>query len=179
MAHRHSHTKAHSHRDDLAGEHSTGDIGQLAFALLFAAIWIGDTFILEYTSFLNEYVPACVRAAVGFPVLLISAYLAKTGLSIVFDEKREHTGVIRESVFGVVRHPIYLSEILAYLGLLILNISLASAVVLIAAIAFLHFISRYEEKLLLERFGEEYERYMREVPMWIPRFRRSTQHSRK
>jgi protein-S-isoprenylcysteine O-methyltransferase Ste14 len=35
-------------------------------------------------------------------------------------------------------------------------------------VIFLHYISRYEEKLLLARFGEEYEQYMREVPMWIP-----------
>ncbi|MBN2357265.1 hypothetical protein JXO59_14205 [candidate division KSB1 bacterium] len=37
---------------------------------------------------------------------------------------------------------------------------------------FLHFISRHEERLLLARFGEEYARYMREVPMWLPRIRK-------
>jgi protein-S-isoprenylcysteine O-methyltransferase Ste14 len=46
-------------------------------------------------------------------------------------------------------------------------------VVWIMAFLFLHFISRFEEKLLLDRFGEEYEQYMREVPMWIPRLRNS------
>jgi hypothetical protein len=59
--------------------------------------------------------------------------------------------VIRESVFGVVRHPVYLSEILFYLGLLMLSLSLA-----------------YEEKLLLARFGKDYAKYKREVPMWLP-----------
>jgi protein-S-isoprenylcysteine O-methyltransferase Ste14 len=67
---------------------------------------------------------------------------------------------------------VYLSEILLYLGLLLLSISLAAAVVWIIAIGFLHYISRYEERLLLARFGREYELYMREVPMWIPRFRK-------
>jgi len=75
-------------------------------------------------------------------------------------------------VFKVVRHPIYLSEILFYCGLLILSISLAGFVVLLMAIVFLHYISRYEEKLLLARFGEEYSKYMQEVPMWIPRLRK-------
>jgi protein-S-isoprenylcysteine O-methyltransferase Ste14 len=51
-----------------------------------------------------------------------------------------------------------------------LSISLAAAAVGVVAIGFLHCISRYEERLLLERFGEEYEQYMREVPMWNPRF---------
>jgi len=37
---------------------------------------------------------------------------------------------------------------------------------------FLHFISRYEERLLLSRFGEAYELYMQDVPMWIPRLKK-------
>lgn len=41
----------------------------------------------------------------------------------------------------------------------------------IGVIAFYHFISRYEEKLLLNKFGAEYEKYLNEVAMWIPRFR--------
>jgi protein-S-isoprenylcysteine O-methyltransferase Ste14 len=49
------------------------------------------------------------------------------------------------------------------------SLSLAAAVVWIISIGFLYGISRYEERLLLERFGEEYKQYMREVPMLIPR----------
>jgi len=75
-------------------------------------------------------------------------------------------------VFNVVRHPIYLSEILLYCGLLMLSISLAAFVVLVMAIIFLHYISHYEERLLLARFGEEYREYMQEVPMWTPRSRK-------
>ncbi len=102
----------------------------------------------------------------------MSGYLARTGLSIVFGEERKTPGVIKKGMFSVVRHPVYLSEILLYLGLLILSISLAAVIVWVIAIAFLHYISRYEERLLLSRFGEEYEQYMREVPMWIPRLRK-------
>jgi len=53
-----------------------------------------------------------------------------------------------------------------------LSISLAAAVVWIIAIGFLNYISRYEERLLLARFGQEYKEYIREVPMWIPRLRK-------
>ena len=53
-----------------------------------------------------------------------------------------------------------------------LSISLAAFVVLLMAIVFLHYISRYEERLLLARFGEEYRKYMQEVPMWFPRLRK-------
>jgi protein-S-isoprenylcysteine O-methyltransferase Ste14 len=144
----------------------------MVLACLFAATWIADTFFFKHTTFLNQYVPLGARIPFGVVLLVLSGYLAKTGLSIVFGEEREEPGVIRKSVFNVVRHPVYLSEILLYLGLLMLSISLASAVVWVIAILFLHYISRYEEKLLLARFGEEYEQYMREMPMWIPRLRK-------
>ena len=172
MAHKHTHKRAQQQRDDLTGEHALGDAGQIVLALLFAAIWIADTFFFKYTTFLNQYVPLGVRILSGAALLVLSGYLAKTSLSIVFGEERETPGVIRKSVFGVVRHPVYLSEILLYLGLLMLSISLAAAVVWVIAIGFLHYISRYEERMLLVRFGEDYENYMREVPIWFPRIRK-------
>ncbi len=172
MTHKHTQNKTHQQRDDLTGEYFAGDAGQIILALLFAAVWIADSFFLEYTTFLNQYVPPVIRISFGVLFLALSGYMAKTGLSIVFVENKEKPGVIRKSVFNIVRHPIYLSEILLYFGLLILNISLAATVVWIIGIAFLHYISRYEESLLLARFGKEYEQYMKEVPMWIPRFRK-------
>ena len=163
---------AQPQRSDLTGEHTVGDAGQIVLALLFAGTWITDTFFLKFTTFLNHYIPLGIRIPFGVVVLVLSGYLATTGLSIVFGEKREHPGVIRKSVFNIVRHPIYLSELLLYLGFLILSISLAALFVWFFVFLFLHYISRYEERLLLDRFGEAYEQYMREVPMWIPRLRK-------
>jgi len=172
MAYQHMPKRVHGQRDDLTGEPVIGDAGQLLLACLFAATWIADTFFFHYTTFLNQYVPLIARIPAGVALLALASYLAKAGMSIVFGEKRDKPCVIRKSVFNIVRHPIYLSEILLYLGLLMLSLSLAAAVVWIVAIGFFHYISRYEEKLLLARFGEEYEQYMREVPMWIPWFRK-------
>lgn len=157
-------------RADLTGEHAAGDAGQLVLALLFVVVWVSDTFVLQYTTFLNQHVPFPVRIALGAALTVVSGYLAKTSLAIVFGEQRETPHVIRKSVYGVVRHPMYLSEIVLYLGLLLMSISLAAALVWAVAILFLRHISLYEERLLLARFGEEYERYVREVPMLIPRF---------
>jgi len=170
----HSHRKGNKgeRRDDLAGEHKLGDRGQIVIACLFSAVWISDSLFLNYSTFPNQYMPLSFRIPIGITLLVLAAYLAARGLHIVFGEKRQEPAIIRKSVFGVVRHPIYLGEILLYLGLLVLNMSLAALGVWIAAILFLHYISRYEEKLLLGRFGEEYKRYMREVPMWLPLIRR-------
>ncbi len=160
-------------RDDLTGEHAVGDAGQIILVCLFAATWILDTFFLQYTTFLNQSIPLVARITLGLLILVLSGYLARTSLSIVFGEIRETPCVIRKGVFNVVRHPMYLSEILLYLGFLIMSISIAALFVWIIAILFLHFISRHEEKLLLTRFGKDYEQYMREVPMLIPLFRKS------
>jgi protein-S-isoprenylcysteine O-methyltransferase Ste14 len=107
-------------------------------------------------------------------LLIISAYLAWAGHKIVFGEKREKPHVIRKNVFGIVRHPLYISEILLYLALLLLKTSLAGLAVWIIIIAFLHYISRHEEKMLLARFGDKYKKYMRDVPMYFPRLRRGS-----
>jgi len=172
MTRKQTYRERQKERDDLSGEHTVGDVGQIILACLFAALWIPDTFFLKYTTFLNSYIPLGFRMPFGVVLLVVSGYLAKTGLSIVFGEKREKPIVISKSVFNAVRHPIYLSEILLYLGLLMLSISLAAFVVLLMAIVFLYYISRHEERLLLARFGEEYRKYMQEVPMWIPRLRK-------
>lgn len=171
MPHHHS-RKRHQQRDDLTGEYAVGDAGQLLLACLFAVTWIADTFFFNYTTFLNKYMPLIIRIPSGIILLALSSYLAYTGLSIIFSEEREKPGVVREGVFNIIRHPIYLSEILLYLGLLMFNISLVAVAVWVMAIIFFHFIARYEEKLLLARFGKQYEQYMREVPMWFPRFRK-------
>jgi len=158
---------ARRHRDNLAGEHKAGDIGQLILFCLFMALWLSDMF-LKYSSFLNEYIPVVVRLPIGILLLIVSGYLAGTGLSVVFGKKSQSQGVIRKGVFSFVRHPIYLSEIILYLGLLALHISMATVFIWIIAILFLHYISRYEEKLLLAKYGMEYKQYMKEVPMWFP-----------
>ena len=168
---RHVRRKGRQGRDDLAGEHPWGDAGQLLLAALFFLVWIGDS-LLGYTIFLNRVVPLVVRIPVGAVLLLFAAYLATVSMRIVFGETRETPHVIRKSVFRVVRHPMYLSEVLLYLGLLFVNLSLAAGAVLLIAIAFLHVISRYEERRLIGRFGDAYRQYMRDVPMWIPRIRR-------
>jgi protein-S-isoprenylcysteine O-methyltransferase Ste14 len=160
--------KSEQYEGHLTGEHRIGDAGQAILAILFMATWITDSFF-EYSTFLNQYISPFVQIPLAIVFFLLSGYLAFKGLSQVFGKKRQKSGVIRTGVFSFVRHPIYLSEILLYLGFLMLNISLAAGAIWIIGIGFFYYISRYEEKLLLARYGEEYKRYMAEVPMWIPR----------
>ena len=161
--------KSHGNRKDLVGEHKVGDAGQLILSIIFFTVWLADSFFLELTTFLNDIVPGAVRLSGGMIVMILAGYLSMTGMRIVFGEVRDKPQVIRKGVFGIIRHPVYLGEVLIYLGLLLFSISLAAAFIWIIIILFLYYISRYEEKILLEFFGEEYRRYMKEVPMWIPK----------
>jgi len=58
---------------------------------------------------------------------------------------------------------------LFYGGLCLLTLSIFAMIVWVVIIGFYHYLARYEEKLLLDRFGADYKSYMNQVPMWIPR----------
>jgi protein-S-isoprenylcysteine O-methyltransferase Ste14 len=102
-------------------------------------------------------------------VFLLAFFFARSGLKTVFGEERNELAVIKTGVFSIVRHPIYLGAILLYLGFIIISLSIISLCIWLIIILFYYFISRYEEKLLIDKLGSQYEVYMNEVPMFIPR----------
>lgn len=169
---RKSDRKQHDHRN-LTGEHQLGHAGQLIIAVVFALVWLLDTFGFKSTIFLNDYIPNIIRTIIGFAWLILAGYLAKSSHDTIFRETQETSAVIRKGLYKIIRHPMYLSEILLYLGLLSFSISIAAVVVWIIAVGFFYYICRYEEQLLLQRFGDDYRKYLTEVPMWIPRIRKS------
>ena len=161
--------KEHHNRPDLVGEHHMGDAGQFISFILFILVWISDSFIFKKTIFLNDIISLYIRIPLAMIALGLSFYLVKTSISIIFGNKRDKAEVVRKAIYSKIRHPMYVSEILMYFALLCLNISLAATGVFLLIIIFLYGICRYEEKLLIEHFGDEYKDYMKEVPMWIPR----------
>jgi protein-S-isoprenylcysteine O-methyltransferase Ste14 len=80
--------------------------------------------------------------------------------------------LLQDGIYRVVRHPRYLSAGLGaianalfinYAGLYILILLLVPVGYLMIAL---------EERELIDRFGEEYRKYQREVPRFIPRWRK-------
>ena len=161
--------RRHDDRDDLAGEHPMGDMGQLLLLVVFLIVWVFDSFILRISVFLARDVSLLIRIPLGLAFIGAAAYFAREGMRSVFGEVRAEPAVITAGIFGRVRHPIYLGCILFYVGLVIFTLSIISSVICAIIIGFYHYISRYEERKLLNKFGQEYERYMKSVPMWIPR----------
>ena len=128
-----------------------------------------DSFFIGFSTFGAECVSLIVRLPLGAFVLIVAGYLALQGMKVVFGEERSAPVVLKKGVFGIVRHPVYLGCILFYIALVIFSLSVSAAVICITIVVFYHYIARFEEKLLLAEFGEDYEKYMTAVPMWIPR----------
>ena len=170
-AHQH---KQHAGREDLTGEHRLGDSVQLILMLIFLAVWILDSFVLGFSTFLAESVTWFIRFPLGAILLIFTFFLERSGLRTVFGKPQETPHVITNGAFSLVRHPIYLGAILGYAGMICMTLSLASAAIFIVIVAFYCYISRYEEKLLTQRFGDDYRDYMKKVPMLFPaKFKRN------
>ncbi len=77
--------------------------------------------------------------------------------------------LIRRGLYGFVRHPIYLGTIALGLGM---GMGLWSWAILLAdlvvALPLLYWLASQEERLLRERFGQDYREYQERVPMLSP-----------
>jgi protein-S-isoprenylcysteine O-methyltransferase Ste14 len=81
---------------------------------------------------------------------------------------------IRSGPYRYVRHPMYLAVILAAFGALSIFRTWAMVLFSISSLVVI-FRARREEGLLADEFGEDWERYKREVNGWIPKLRKRVQ----
>lgn len=162
-------TKKHHSHPHLSGEHEWGDRGQLILLFLFLGIWITDSFVFHYSTFLREIVPDYVRIALSGMVLISGWYLARNGMKLVFGTERSKPEVISTGAFRIIRHPIYTGAILFYIGATVITMSIASAVFCILIIIFYSYIARFEERILTKEFGEEYMRYKKQTGRLFPK----------
>jgi protein-S-isoprenylcysteine O-methyltransferase Ste14 len=164
-------TKKHTGHPHLTGEHRWGDTGQLVLLVLFLGIWITDSFIFHYTTSLLEGVPNYIRVPAAGLVLIGGWYLARGGMKAVFGTDRENPEVISTGVFRLVRHPIYTGAILFYLGASLITMSIASGGFCLLIVGFYVVISKYEESILTEAFGNDYLEYKKKTGMLFPKLR--------
>jgi protein-S-isoprenylcysteine O-methyltransferase Ste14 len=78
--------------------------------------------------------------------------------------------LIDSGPFAWVRNPLYIGNILLWVGFAVTAqlLWLAPVIAVLLALEY-HAIVRWEERLLETRMGESYRDYMRRVPRWIPR----------
>jgi protein-S-isoprenylcysteine O-methyltransferase Ste14 len=80
------------------------------------------------------------------------------------------SSLLTEGIYGKVRHPRYVSVFFGSLAVALFSNYLATWVLQILLIPGLYILAILEERELLDRFGEEYARYMERVPRFVPRF---------
>lgn len=114
------------------------------------------------------FVPIYIRLIIAVLLIILAFYLGITSHHLVFKEVRESHAVINKRVFNRVRHPMYLSEMLIYLGLFITTFSLSVLIILILIFLFFNHFASYEEKKLEQNFGKDYIMCKKKVPKWIP-----------
>ncbi len=95
--------------------------------------------------------------------------------------RSERLGPLIESgPFAYVRNPLYIGNMLLWVGF-----ALTARLWWLAPLAFVllaaeyHAIVGWEERLLVERIGEQYREYLTRVPRWIPRSNRGERGDRE
>lgn len=80
----------------------------------------------------------------------------------------EESKMINHKIYSIVRHPLYVSVLFLMISALISNFSIYSVIIsIIFILCFSYHIYGIEEKELIERFGEGYKEYRKEVPALI------------
>ena len=93
----------------------------------------------------------------------------RTGIPKWLRPDRRQT-LMREGIYRVVRHPVYLTAAVAGISLALVINYLGVYILFVSALPVLYLITILEERELVARFGEEYGQYQREVPQLIPRW---------
>jgi len=148
------------------GEHPFGDAGQLILAVAFLVVWVTDTFVLHWSTFLKQSDPSSLHMVVTIVLAVLAVALFFSGRSVIQKERPDH--VVDTGPFRRVRHPLYLAALLGFAATAISSLSIISFALLIPIFVFYNYIASYEEKLLEVRFGESYRDYERRTGKWLP-----------
>ncbi|MDO9546648.1 MAG: isoprenylcysteine carboxylmethyltransferase family protein [Pelolinea sp.] len=161
--------KNHENRPDLAREHPIGDPLQLLFLIIFIGAIAVDYIFFQSYFLLSAKIPFLLRLPIGLALIASGGWLALKGIQIVFKDLRPEPVMITEGMFSKVRHPIYLGVMIVYVGILLITRSLLGAIVFIFVMILYNWLAKHEEKLMLGIFGDTYQEYIRQVPMWLPK----------
>ena len=114
-------------------------------------------------------------ALAGLAIVLVGELIRMWGVHHIGSVSRtrsERLGpLIDHGPFAKVRNPLYIGNILLWLGFAVSAQLpwLAPFVFVLLALEY-HAIVRWEERLLESRMGESYRQYLQRVPRWIPNF---------
>lgn len=145
------------------------------------ADWRGGVVALSGTLILNVSTLFPVPASTSTESLLLSSALVVAGtlftiasllaLGRCFGVLPEVRGLVMRGPYRLVRHPVYLGEMISGLGVVVARPSLVTALLWVAFVLFQYWRTRFEEQALAEAFPREYPRYQQSTGRLIPRWR--------
>ncbi len=122
--------------------------------------------------------PTITSLIIGFCIVLIGELIRLWGVAIAGSETRTTgmaggTFLITSGPFAYVRNPLYLGNMILYLG-----VGIMSNTPIFTLIAFSYFLFQYslivnlEEQTLFQKFETDYIKYYKFVPRFFPNFKR-------
>jgi len=121
----------------------------------------------------NIYIMIGVPQILGLSLFFIACFLhawsvAVRGRYATSWSMRDNHKLVTEVPYNIVRHPSYLAYMLMILGVTLVWMKWFTLIPWIAIPGYI-LVSRREEALLIERFGDQYREYMKHVGAFIPR----------
>jgi protein-S-isoprenylcysteine O-methyltransferase Ste14 len=141
------------------------------FVVLYLALFLPSKRIFTEYQFGENYylIPIILGLLISVSGLAIRALtLGLTYLVTTKESKKMHAeSLITGGVFNHCRNPLYLGNILMWLGLGIISNSLLFLLILIPLLMFVYqAIVLAEERFLRAKFGDHFDRYRRKVKRW-------------
>ncbi|MFA4935196.1 MAG: isoprenylcysteine carboxylmethyltransferase family protein [Candidatus Methanoperedens sp.] len=102
-------------------------------------------------------------------VIFLGLFLMSKGWSMIHASSGE---LVTGGIYRYVRHPQYLGLIVLTVGLLIQWPTIITLLMWPVLVTMYYRLAKREEKEAMEAFGERYEEYRRQVPMFLPFMRR-------
>jgi len=143
---------------------------------------------LAATAFLSKDWILSVEYGTRLPVIVVGAICYGFAVALQFRVKKhlkfrilagvpelESSGkggtLLQEGIYSRLRHPRYVSFMFGMLGIALFTNYLAMHILIPVSAAALYLVILLEEKELRSRFGDDYIRYSKRVPRFIPRMR--------
>jgi protein-S-isoprenylcysteine O-methyltransferase Ste14 len=118
--------------------------------------------------------PLSFNQVVSWLLLILSAYFGLAGFILLKKKGRssgnfENTTIlVKSGVYGLIRHPLYLSLFLLGTGVMMKDPKIPAILLGVINLVSVFFTALAEEKEMIEKFGEPYKEYMKETKMFIP-----------
>jgi protein-S-isoprenylcysteine O-methyltransferase Ste14 len=128
--------------------------------------------LLNYPVWFKD--PFSLRQIISWILLILSISVAAIGFCTFFsvgkpkDQMEDTSRLIETGLYGYIRHPMYLSLMLAGFGILAKDCGYLQWLFAVINFIALIFTARVEEREMLIKFGDDYKEYMKRTKMFIP-----------